>query len=248
MIHLSDRRSDLYQHIRFCAPNSSARGRPRWEEFKYWLSYFHQVNEILRIAAPGDRILEVGPGNYFTTDVLRRLGFQVVTVDMDPAAGADMTADLRDLSLEEESFDVICCFQVLEHIPFADFGKILARLGAASRRYCLLSLPEPGIELGVMLRIPPGWLPRRFRRLGDGIPLFMKVSRSRPMDPRPWPQHQWAVGRRNFSRATVEGEIERAGFRIVRKFNAPQAMYFLFYVLERRDPKGRRALLEFAHD
>ena len=54
MIHLSDLRSDLYEYIRFCAPNSGPRGRPKWEEFKYWLSYFHQVNEILRIAAPGE--------------------------------------------------------------------------------------------------------------------------------------------------------------------------------------------------
>ena len=232
MIRLARPLSKDYQFTPWSARAAGSVRRPKWEEFRYWLSYFHQINEILKLCTPGCRILEIGPGNFFTTDILRRLQLEVVTLDRDPESGADVICDVRDLTLEQRSFDVTCAFQVLEHVPFAAFGSILTKLCAATRRACVLSLPEPGLQIGAFFQVSHDLVPRWFRQFGDVVSLSAKLSRPTHQAPVPVPGHQWAVGRRGFSRRTIEREMNAAGFRIVRRFNPPLSMYFLFYVLE----------------
>ena len=232
MIRLSSPLSRDYQFTPWSARDAGSGGRPKWEEFRYWLSYFHQVNEVLKHCTKGSRILEIGPGNFFTTDVLRRLRLEVVTLDMDPESSADLICDVRYLNLEARSFDVTCAFQVLEHVPFADFRGILAKLCAATRRACILSLPEPGLEIGAFFKMSHDLMPRWFRRFGEAVSLSAKFCYPTQQVPSPLPGHQWTVGRRGFSRRNIEREINAAGFRIVRRFNPPLSMYFLFYILE----------------
>ena len=234
MIHVGSPFARYLENVRFSSP---ARGRyhGKWEAFHYWVCYFHQINEILKLATPDSRVLEVGPGNGITTHVLRRLGLHVTTADADPTSGADHICDVRMLPFEQRSFDIVCCFEVLEHVPFADFRTILTRIRGMTRRHCVISLPEPGIEIGVAVKLPR-LLPRSLWPVRkDYVPFSLKVVVPRSMQARPEPKHQWEVGRRGFSRQTVEREIRLAGLRIARRFSAPLSMRFLFYVLE-RDP------------
>ncbi len=234
MIRVTNPFAKYFENVRFSSPG---RGHfhGKWEAFRYWIPYYHQINEVLRLATPESRILEIGPGSGVTTDALRRLGLRVTTADVEPDSGADYVCDIRALSVGGDGFDIVCCFQVLEHIPFADFPTALTKLRGVTRRHCLISLPEPGVELGFAVKLPrifPGWL---FSPRKDYIPFSMKLALPAKMISCPEPGHQWEVGRRSFSRRTVEREIRLAGFRIARRFSLPLSMRFLFYVLERID-------------
>lgn len=88
------------------------------------------------------RVLEVGIGNGFVSTFLRQSGIEVVTADINPALGADICAPLAELPerLRGARFDVVSCCEVLEHMPFEQFGANLDVLrGLAPNAF--ISLP-----------------------------------------------------------------------------------------------------------
>jgi SAM-dependent methyltransferase len=99
------------------------------------------------------RILEVGIGNGFVSTFLRQMGADVVTVDINSALNPDVCAPLHELPdrLRGESFDVVSCCEVLEHMPFEQFGSNLDILrGFASEAF--ISLPGHFPWIGLMGR------------------------------------------------------------------------------------------------
>lgn len=117
----------------------------RYDELHRWISYWYQIQTVAR--AQPRRVLEVGSG----TGVLRwymqeRLGLEVTTVDCDATRSPDIVADVRSLSehVGENEYDLVCAFQVLEHLPFEDFPRALEELARISRDRVAISLPNNG--------------------------------------------------------------------------------------------------------
>jgi SAM-dependent methyltransferase len=65
---------------------------------------------------PGSRILHIAPELAVWRMLARSNPSRLVTADLD-APGVDMHFDLTAAPLEDDSFDVIMCNHVLEHIP-----------------------------------------------------------------------------------------------------------------------------------
>jgi len=68
-----------------------------------------------RPVPPGGRVLEVAPLGLLASTA-RGLGYEHVSVDLS-SARADVLGDLCRLPFPAESFDVVVCFHVLEHVP-----------------------------------------------------------------------------------------------------------------------------------
>ncbi|CAN5168533.1 hypothetical protein BH23VER1_BH23VER1_25090 [soil metagenome] len=89
-------------------------------------------------------ILEVGKGNGFVSDYLRKAGHDIVTVDINPALEPDHVGDI--LKLDElfgaAQFDLVFCAEVLEHIPFECFERAIGQLARVARRHGLITLPR----------------------------------------------------------------------------------------------------------
>lgn len=100
------------------------------------------------------RVLEIGIGNGFVSTFLRQAGVEVVTADINPALGADICAPLADLPLHlaGERFDVVACCEVLEHIPFEQFGAHLDVLRSLAPN-AFISLPGHFPWLGLSGRL-----------------------------------------------------------------------------------------------
>jgi len=99
------------------------------------------------------RMLEIGIGNGFVSTFMRQAGVEVITADINPALEPDICAPLHELPrhLQGEVFDVVSCCEVLEHMPFDDFGNNLDILrGFASQAF--ISLPHHFPWLGIMGR------------------------------------------------------------------------------------------------
>lgn len=73
------------------------------------------------------RVLEIGIGNGFVSTFLRQAGIEVVTADINPALKPDICAPLDALPrrLAGQRFDLVSCCEVLEHMPFEQFGPNL---------------------------------------------------------------------------------------------------------------------------
>jgi len=99
-------------------------------------------------------MLEVGVGNGFVSTFLRQSGIEVVTADINPQLGADVCAPLAELPalLAGERFDVVSCCEVLEHIPFEQFGAQLDALRTLAPQ-AFISLPGHFPWLGLAGRL-----------------------------------------------------------------------------------------------
>ncbi len=107
-------------------------------EHLYSMSY--QIRQI-RSFRP-QRVLEIGIGNGFVSTFLRQAGIDVVTADINPELKPDVRAPLHELPqhLKGEQFDVVSCCEVLEHMPFDQFGPNLDTIRSLAPE-AFISLP-----------------------------------------------------------------------------------------------------------
>ena len=186
-----------------------------------WVSYWHQINEVLRVGATS--LLEVGVGPGVVRDYLKAQGLEVVSVDIDSELQPDVVCSVTDLAshFAPDSFDAVLSAQVLEHLPFPFFSEALNQLSIVTRCHAILSLPNAGPafkaaielpvlgELKVAVKLPPT-LPHRF----DG-------------------EHHWEIGKRGYSYSTIYKAIERR-FLVRRVFYPFENPHHLFFVLAKR--------------
>ena len=106
-----------------------------------WRMYWQQQQLMDGLIAPGDELLEIGPGNGFTSNYLRSRGFAVTTLDIDEGKRPDIVANIVKYDFPT-ACDAILAFEVFEHIPYEEFEKVVPRLAAAARGHVFLSLPR----------------------------------------------------------------------------------------------------------
>jgi 2-polyprenyl-3-methyl-5-hydroxy-6-metoxy-1,4-benzoquinol methylase len=119
-------------------------------------------------------ILDVGCGEGFTLEILRKAGvgkklegvdYLDSAIKMGKKEHPHLTlkqGTIYDLNYQDESFDVVICTEVLEHLD--DPEKGLDELVRVAKKYCVLSVPnEPLFMLGNFLR------GKNLTRLGNDI-------------------------------------------------------------------------------
>ncbi|MEJ7762210.1 MAG: class I SAM-dependent methyltransferase [Thermomicrobiales bacterium] len=122
------------------------------------LDRFHvAIEETVAGLAPAS-FLDAGCGEGFVTEILLRRvpGMAITGFDFNPSSvalagktnpGATFVeASIYDIPFEDGAFDVVGCFEVLEHQP--DPAAALAELARVARRAVVLSVPhEPFFSL-----------------------------------------------------------------------------------------------------
>jgi SAM-dependent methyltransferase len=83
------------------------------------------LRDVLHVPETGGHLLHVGPGGGMRNWFLGLPSVRYVSVDIDPQV-ADVQADVTDLPFRDESFDLLVCLHVLEHVP--DDRKAIAEL------------------------------------------------------------------------------------------------------------------------
>ena len=106
-----------------------------------WRQYWRQQKLMDGLLQSGQTLLEIGPGNGFTSSYLRRQGFDVTTLDIDPDKHPDIVANVATYEFPQ-SYDAVLAFEVFEHIPFEKFEQVVRRIAAVAGDYVFLSLPR----------------------------------------------------------------------------------------------------------
>lgn len=196
-------------------------GPAGYDEFNRWVSYWYQIRAVQGTGARS--VLEVGKGSGLLSWYMReRLGIRVVTADFEAALAPDVVVDVRDLASRFpcDSFDLVCAFQVLEHLPFCDFRRALEQMAAVSRSRVIISLPNNGHTLQMRLHL---W---RFQ---------LSVGRKFAWR-RHWRfdgEHYWEVGTHGHQPEEVRRAI-REVFSIERETVYPDYPYHRSYELRKR--------------
>jgi 2-polyprenyl-3-methyl-5-hydroxy-6-metoxy-1,4-benzoquinol methylase len=131
------------------------------QRFLIW--YFHRWVWNLVAATGAESVLDVGCGEGFTIERLLavdgRLPMQGLDYDLPALLRAKEShpdvffqmGDIRRLPYRRESFDLVLCLEVLEHL--VEPSAALDELKRVSGRHCLISVPnEPWFMVSNLLR------------------------------------------------------------------------------------------------
>lgn len=186
-----------------------------------WMSYWYQINEVLRTKAR--KVLEAGVGNKTVSNYLEEMGIEVTTVDIDPRLNPDHVCGVTELTktFEHETFDAVLCAEVLEHLPFKNFRKALRELKEVTKGGVVLSLPYAGPAFCLSLKLPG--------MATKDLKLKIPLRRKHKFDG----EHYWEIGKKGYSLRKILKILEQ-NFEIVRTYFPPEHMYHMFFILRKK--------------
>jgi hypothetical protein len=112
----------------------------RYVSKKRWASMWHQIDEITKLRPKS--VLEIGPGPGVFKEVCKLFGVQVETLDIDPELKPDHVGSATSLFFPDNAFEVICAFQMLEHLPYGIALESFKEMVRVSKRNIIISLPD----------------------------------------------------------------------------------------------------------
>ena len=186
-----------------------------------FISYWHQIHEIISLEPK--KVLEVGIGNGFLTRYLREKGWDVTTLDIVSELRPDVAGSVLSLPFGDTAFDVVTCFEVLEHLPYDDFTKALEELRRVSRRHLILSVPDHTAVYRVNIELP------RMKPIKRLVPHPFPKPPPHEFDG----EHYWIIGKSNYPLEKISHDIERTGFKIVETYRVFEFYGHRFFSLEK---------------
>jgi len=110
-----------------------------------WNSFYHQMDEIVSINP--ESVLEIGVGTGLLREIIRDVfHIKYSSLDTGEHLKPDYVGSVLDIPISNKIFDVVGCFQVLEHLPYDNFEKGLRELFRVAKRMVVISLPNAGKE------------------------------------------------------------------------------------------------------
>lgn len=209
---------------------------PNYEDFNLWIDYWYQLS-LLRKYQPKS-ILEVGKGTGTLAALMKHKGYKYTTLDIDKDLNPDIVGNVTNIPIKPNSYDSVCAFEVLEHLPFSEFPKALRELRRVSKKYVIISLPYACLYLG--LAFQPFYarsLDRIFKVLNIkpfepsyvniSIPLFWLKNQGMIK------AHYWELGRSGFPLAKIKKIMQKEGFSIIEISDRIFFPYHKFFVLKK---------------
>lgn len=121
----------------------------------HFIWYWNQAHLVYSSCSRDQKLLEIGVGTSWLSDLLKRRGWQAVTLDIDEEKCPDFCASAVDFDYGAQDIDVILAFEIFEHIPFSTFEKVIAKFAESNIQYVYFSLPCCEIEVAsITLKLP----------------------------------------------------------------------------------------------
>lgn len=185
-----------------------------------WASYYYQLREVLALSP--QTILEVGVGDrVFESYIHNNTNISYKSIDVADDLGPDIVGSVLAIPCEDKTFDVVCAFEVLEHLPFDSFDTALRELARVSKKHVVLSLPHFGPPLQLEIKLP--LFPRV--RFSLKIPYYQRHVFNG--------EHYWEIGKRGYSPRVIREMLSRY-FLIRADFVPFENQYHHFFVLEKK--------------
>ena len=183
-----------------------------------WCSVWHQIDEIQKIKPKN--ILEIGPGSGILKTLLEPMGLRVETLDIDLALNPSYVGSVTEMPFQDSSYDVVCAFQMLEHLPYEDSIKAFKEMVRVSRKNVLISLPDFKMTLQYKFYLP---------RLGN-YEFLVPHPRYKPQDHQFDGEHYWEINKRGYSLQRVTADLSQHAklMKTYQVFENPYHRFFIF--------------------
>lgn len=185
-----------------------------------WSSVWHQIDEVQKLNP--SNVLEIGPGGGVFKTVASIFGIEVETLDFDIALNPNYVGLATELPFSDMSFDVVCAFQVLEHMPYDDSLSAFSEMVRVCRSNVVISLPDARSVWRYLIYIP---------KIGAYNFLVPRPQLRAPIH-RPEREHYWEVSKMNYQVSRIVRDFSRH-IRLVKTYRVPEFPYHRFFVFER---------------
>ncbi|HCU71124.1 MAG TPA: hypothetical protein DIC35_05245 [Candidatus Moranbacteria bacterium] len=201
----------------------------KYETIERFSSYFHQqriLGELISKLSEKKEtisILEIGTGSAFLKNYIciNYPNVQYKTLDFADDLKPDYLCSMTEIdSVVKEKFDIVCAFQVLEHVQYADAMATISKIGNITDNL-IISLPYVRLYFSLRLKISA------LRALN-----FL-LSLPFPMKHKFDGQHYWELGTKGYP---LDGFRKNAGkeFNLVDEFSDNLNPWHRFFVLSKR--------------
>lgn len=193
----------------------------RYDNKKRFINYWHQINEITSINA--DSILEIGVGNGFVSNYLSGNNYNIKTLDIDARLNPDVVGSVLDLPFEDNKFDLITCFEVLEHLPYNKAEQAIKELYRVSSKNTIISVPNRTLCYKFLIKLPV----IKEKSFLFSIPRLL--SKKHIFDG----QHYWELGKKGYPVSRFRKTIENQGFVISKSYRIFESDNHHIFVLKK---------------
>lgn len=186
-----------------------------------WSSLWYQIDEVLK--AQPRSVLEVGKGAGLLGPLLKRYGIDYQSADIDRELEPDYVASVTELPFENGAFDVVACFQVLEHLPYEAFPAAIKELIRTARKAIIISLPDARVLWRYVFHVPK----RGPRSILIPKPQFGK--RRHHFDG----QHYWEINKQHFPLSRILSDMLNEHVSLDYTFRVDSNPYHRFFFLRK---------------
>lgn len=187
-----------------------------------FVSYWHQVSEILSICPQGGRVLEIGVGSGLVHWYLENCGLDITTLDITLQLQPQVCGDVTRIPFRDNAFDLVAAFEILEHIPYEKTLIALSELQRVTRQHVVISVPDHTRVFRFMATIPKVGIVR------SSIEVPLAVGKYPRGD-----EHEWEIGVKGYTAKRLERDISAAGFNIMRNYRPYEHPSHRFFTLKK---------------
>jgi SAM-dependent methyltransferase len=165
-------------------------------------------------------VLEVGPGPGVFKTVSALFGVNVETLDIDSELKPDHVGSATNLPFDACAFDVVCSFQMLEHLPYDLALCAFKEMVRVSRQGVVVSIPDAGYCWRCLLHIP------KIGKFSTILSLPLLRNKRHVFDG----EHHWELNKKGYELKKVVRDME-VGCSLVetyRVFEHPFHRFLIF--------------------
>lgn len=188
-----------------------------------FISYWHQIHEVISLEPKN--VLEIGKGNGFVSDYLRKRAVDIITLDIEKRLNPDIVGNILSLPFKDNSFWVITCYEVLEHLPYEDFLKVLSEIFRTSKSYVILSLPDVERAYKLDMQVP---------KLGEIKKLIILPRSKKPVHKFDG-EHYWEIGKAGYPLSRIINDIKKQNFEVKKTYRIFEYPYHRFFILKKQN-------------
>ena len=191
-----------------------------YDDLNRWISYWWQISLVRKLGKK--KVMEIGIGNKTVSNYLKKAGFSVTTYDIDPELNPDYVGDITSLPFRNDSFEVLLCCEVLEHLQFAKAKKALKEINRVTKEYAVISVFAANVGTSFVFKLP--YVKLIYKNVI--MPMFWAKHRFQG-------EHYWELGKSNYSIKEFRKLIRNSGFRIVDEEYPVLNIYHNFFILRK---------------
>jgi len=188
-----------------------------------WISIWHQLNEVLTLKPKN--VLELGPGPGLFKLLANHFNLTVETVDLDPDLEPDYVASADKLPMEDDSYDCVCAFQMLEHLPYEQSLQAFNEMVRVAKKNIVISLPDAKRLWFFSMYIPMAG------QLSFHIPRPRLHLKPHQFDG----EHHWEINKEGYHLNKVVDDFTRNNIKLIRSYRVEEHLKHRFLVFEKHN-------------